>query len=47
MTHPILERMRGVRLRMLESVEGVPSSLEVPDVMRCVPLCMLEVVDGV
>jgi hypothetical protein len=51
----MLEVIRCVLLRMLEAVDGglcllevleVLEALEVPEVMCCVPLCMLETVYG-
>ena len=39
----MLERMYRVLLCMLQSVEGELSLREVPEVLRCVLLCLLEV----
>ena len=42
----VLEMMRCVQICMLEAVEGRFSLLEVPEVMRRVLLCMLDVFEA-
>ena len=43
----MLEAMRFVRLCMLEAVEGGLYLLEAPEMMRCMLLCMPEVLEVV